>query len=112
VLCSSNRPKSSKFAHVVCGGFLVGYDSNIRAYRVFDKNSGCVETICDVVFHETNCSQVEQYDLDDVDDEEPPCDALGRMTIRDVRPQEINEDQTSSNEATPPTQGNEERSRI
>jgi hypothetical protein len=40
------------------------------------KDSGCVETTCDAVFNETNGSQVEQYDLDIVDDEEAPCEAL------------------------------------
>jgi hypothetical protein len=39
-----------------------------------------------VVFDETNGSQKEQVDLDLVDDEETPCDALQRMTIGDVRP--------------------------
>jgi hypothetical protein len=34
---------------------------------------------------------VEQYDLDDVDDEEASCDALRTMTIGDVRLQEANE---------------------
>jgi hypothetical protein len=47
---------------------------------------------------------VEQYDLDDVDDEEAPCDALRTMAIGDVRLQETNEDQSSSNEVAPPTQ--------
>jgi hypothetical protein len=47
---------------------------------------------------------VEQYDLDDVDDEEAPCDALRTISIGDVRPQEANEDQPSSNEVAPPTQ--------
>jgi hypothetical protein len=56
------------------------------------------------VFDETKDSQVEQYDLDDVDDEEAPCDALRTIAIGDVRPQEANEDQLSSNEAAPPTQ--------
>jgi hypothetical protein len=39
-------------------------------------DSGCVETTCDTVFDGTNGSQVEQYNLDIVDDEEAPCDAL------------------------------------
>jgi hypothetical protein len=56
------------------------------------------------VFDETNDSQVEQYDLDDVDNEEAPCDALRNMAIGDVRLQEANEDQSFSNEAFPPTQ--------
>jgi hypothetical protein len=82
---------------------MLGYDSNSRAYRVFNKDSSCVETIYDAVFDETNGSQVEQYDLDNVDDEETPCDALRNIVVGDVRPQEANEDQPSSNEAAPPT---------
>jgi hypothetical protein len=40
------------------------------------------------VFDETNGSQKEQVDLDLVDDEKAPCDALQRMVIGDVRPQD------------------------
>jgi hypothetical protein len=40
--------------------------------------------MCDTVFDETNCSQKEKVDLDLVDDEEAPCDALHRMAIGDV----------------------------
>jgi hypothetical protein len=98
------RSKSSKFAPKVYKGFMLGYDSNSRAYHVFNKDSGCVETMCNVVFDETNGSKVEQYDLDDGDDEEAPCDALRTMAIGDMRPQEANEHQPSSNEAAPPTQ--------
>jgi hypothetical protein len=46
---------------------------------------------------------VEQFDLDDVDNEEGLCDALRTMNIGDVRLQEANEDQASSDEAAPPT---------
>jgi hypothetical protein len=53
------RSKSSKFASKVYEGFLLGYDSNSRAYHVFNKDSGCVKTTCDAVFDETNDSQVE-----------------------------------------------------
>jgi hypothetical protein len=70
------RSKSSKFAPKVYEGFMLGYDSNSRAYRIFNIDSGCIETTCDAVFDETNGSQVKQYDLNDVDDEEAPCDAL------------------------------------
>jgi hypothetical protein len=57
------------------------------------------------MFDETNDSQKEQVDLDLVDDEETPCDALQRMVIGDVRPQDlINQPQkTFSNDTTPPT---------
>jgi hypothetical protein len=50
------RSKSSKFAPKVYEGFLLGYDSNSCAYRVFNKDSGCVKTACDAVFDETNGS--------------------------------------------------------
>jgi hypothetical protein len=55
---------------------LLSYDSNSHAYRVFNKDSGYVETIGDAVFDETNDFQVEQYDLNVVDDEEALCEAL------------------------------------
>jgi hypothetical protein len=81
---------------------LLGYDSNSDAYRVFNKDSGCVKTTCDTVFDETNGSQVEQYDLDIVDDEKAPCEALQRMAIEDVRPQDPSESQ-APNDTNPPT---------
>jgi transposase InsO family protein len=101
------RSKSSKFASKVYECFLLDYDSNSRAYRVFNKDSGCVETTCDAVFDETNVSQVEQYGLDVVDDEEAPCEALQRMKIGDVRPQDPRELQ-APNDTTPPTQDHEQ----
>jgi hypothetical protein len=62
------------------------------------------------VFDETNGSQVEQVDLDELDDEEAPCVALRNMSIGDVCPKESEEptqaqDQLSSSmQASPPTQ--------
>jgi transposase InsO family protein len=50
------RPQFSKFAPKVYEGFMLGYDSNSHAYRVFNKDFGCVKTMCDVVFDETNGS--------------------------------------------------------
>jgi hypothetical protein len=72
----------------------------------FQQDSGCVETTCDAGFDETNGSQVEQYDLDVVDDEEAPC-ALQRMAIGDVRPQDRSEP-PPPNDTTPPTQDHEQ----
>jgi hypothetical protein len=64
--------------------------------------TGCVETMCDTVFDETNSSQKEQVDLDLVDDKEAPCDALQRVTIGDVMPQDPNNQpqETFSNDIT------------
>jgi hypothetical protein len=62
------------------------------------------------VFDETNGSQVEQVDLDELDDEEAPRVTLRNMSIRDVCPKESEEppqaqDQPSSSmQASPPTQ--------
>jgi transposase InsO family protein len=107
------RGRNSKFAPKAVEGFLLGYDSNTRAYRVFNKSTGLVEVSCDIVFDETNGSQVEQVDLDELDDEEAPCVALRNMSIGDVCPKESEEppqtqDQPSSSmHASPPTQNEE-----
>jgi hypothetical protein len=104
------RGRNSKFASKAVEGFLLGYDSNTRAYRVFNKSTRLVEVSCDIVFDETNGSQVEQFDLDELDDEEAPCVALRNMSIGDVCPKESEEppqaqDQpSSSKQASPPTQ--------
>jgi hypothetical protein len=65
----------------------------------------CVETTCDAVFDETNGSQKEQVDLNLVDDEKAPCDALQRIMIGDVSPQDPSNQpqETSPNDTTPPT---------
>jgi hypothetical protein len=95
------RGRKSKFAPKVVEGFLLGYDSNIRAYRVFNKSTGLVEVSCDIVF-------------DELDDEEAPCVALRNMSIGDVCPKEskeptqVQDQPSSSNQASPPTQ-NEDR---
>jgi hypothetical protein len=104
------RARKSKFAPKAVEGFLLGYDSNTRAYRVFNKSTGLVEVSCDIMFDETNGSQLEQVDLDELDDEEAPCVALKNMSIGDVCPKEYEEppqaqDQPSSSmQASPPTQ--------
>jgi hypothetical protein len=62
------------------------------------------------VFDETNGSQVEQVDLDELNDEEAPCVALRNMSIGDVCPKESEEpikaqyQLSSSMQASPPTQ--------
>jgi hypothetical protein len=106
--------RKSKFAPKAVEGFLLGYDSNTRSYRVFNKSTGLVEVSCDIVFDETNGSQVEQVDLDELDDEEAPCIAIRNMSIGDVCPKESEEppqaqDQPSSSmQASPPTQDEDE----
>jgi hypothetical protein len=107
------RGRNSKFAPKAEEGFLLGYDSNTRACIVFNKSTGLVEVSCDIVFDETNGSQVEQVNLDELDNEEAPCVVLRNMSIGDVCPQEPEEpsqaqDQPSSSiQASPPTQHGE-----
>jgi hypothetical protein len=91
------KGRHSKFAPKAVEGFLLGYDSNTKAYRVFNKSSGLVEVSSDILFDETNGSPREQVDLDDVDEDEVPTAAMRTMAIGDVRPQEPQEqDQPSS----------------
>jgi hypothetical protein len=81
-----------------------------QGHIVFNKSTGLVEVSCHIVFDQTNGSQVEQVDLDELDDEEAPCVALRNMSIEDVCPKESEEpiqaqDQPSSSvQASPPTQ--------
>jgi hypothetical protein len=91
------KGRNSKFAPKAVEGFLLGYDSNTKAYRVFNKSSGLVEVSSNVVFDETNGSPREHVDLDDVDEEDVPTTVIRTMVIGDVRPQEHKEqDQPSS----------------
>jgi hypothetical protein len=78
--------------------------------HIASSTSPLVEISYDIVFDETNGSQVEQVDLDELDDEEASCVALRNMSIGDVCPKESKEppqaqDQPSSTmQASPPTQ--------
>jgi hypothetical protein len=104
------KGRHSKFATKAVEGFLLGYDSNTRAYRVFNKSLGLVEVSSDVVFDETNGSPRVQVDFDDIDDDDVPMAAMRTMAIGDVRPQEQQEqDQPSSSTMVhPPTQDDEQ----
>jgi hypothetical protein len=100
------KGRNSNFAPKAVEGFLLGYDSNIKAYRVFNKSLGLVEVSSDVVFDETNGSPREQVELDDIDEDDVPTVAIRTMAIGDVRPQEQQEqDQPSSSTMVhPPSQ--------
>ena len=106
----SGEGRHSKFAPKAVEGFLLGYDSNTKAYRVFNKSSGLVEVSSDVVFDETNGYPREKVDLDDIDEDEVPTAAMRTMAIGDVRPQEQQEQDQPSSSTTvhPPTQDDEQ----
>jgi hypothetical protein len=100
------KGRHSKFAPKAVERFLLGYDSNTKAYRVFNKSSGLVEVSSNVVFDETNGSPREQVNLDNIDEDDVPTATMRTMAIGDVRPQEQQEqDQPSSSTMVhPPTQ--------
>ena len=104
------KGRHSKFAPKAVEGFLLGYDSNTKAYRVFNKSSGLVEVSSDVVFDETNGSPREQVDLDDAGEDDVPTVAIRTMAIGDVRPQEhqVQDQPSSSTMVEPPTQDEEQ----
>nr|CAE03661.3 OSJNBa0042N22.2 [Oryza sativa Japonica Group]CAE76041.1 B1292H11.27 [Oryza sativa Japonica Group] len=88
----SKRPRSSKFTPKVDEGFLLGYESNAHAYRVFNKTSGIVEVTRDVTFDESNGSQGEQVVVHVVGDVDPS-QAIGTKAIGDIRPVKTQDDQ-------------------
>jgi hypothetical protein len=97
------RGRHLKFAPKAVEGFLLGYDSHIKAYRVFNKSSRLVEVTSDVAFDDTNGSPREQVYLDDIYEDEVLMVATRTMAIGDVRPQKQREqDQPSSSTMVQP----------
>ena len=63
---------------------------NSKAYRVFNQTSGLVEETCDMEFDESNGSQEEVIDYDNVVDEEIE-EGLKKTSIGDIKPEEVHE---------------------
>ncbi|WVZ58209.1 hypothetical protein U9M48_008497 [Paspalum notatum var. saurae] len=97
----NKKPKSSKFAPKVDEGALLGYCSNAHAYCVFNKTTGCVEVARDVTFDETNSSQKEQVASYVLGGEEPPCKAIMKLTLGEVKPQANQVQDNGENEDEP-----------
>jgi hypothetical protein len=85
----------SKFQSKCDEGFLLGYSSNSKAYRVYNKSKGFFEEAYDVQFDETMGSQDEKENLDDVGGEELS-KAMKTMAIRDIMPREEDDDEGPS----------------
>jgi hypothetical protein len=83
----NKKVKSSKFAPKVNEGFLLGYASNAHGYRFFNNTTGFVEIIIDVTFDESNGSQG-HISNGTAGNEELPCEAIKKLAIDEVRPQE------------------------
>jgi hypothetical protein len=72
--------------------FMLGYASNAHGYRVFNITIGVVEIAVDVTFYESNGSQghvANELTGNDVS----PCEAIKKLAIGEVRPQEKDEDE-------------------
>jgi hypothetical protein len=77
----------SKFEKKCDEGFLLGYSSNSKAYRVFNKTHGIIEEAYDVEFDETNGSQDENENLNDVGGFQLR-NAMKTMAIGEIKPKE------------------------
>jgi hypothetical protein len=67
---------------------LLGYSTTSKAYRVWNLASGILEEVHDVEFDETNGSQEEDENLDDVRGTQL-AKAMKKMDIGDIRPREV-----------------------
>jgi len=92
----------SKFEKKCDEGFLLGYSTTCKAYRVWNLASGTLEEVHDVEFDETNGSQEEDENLDDVRDTQL-VDAIKDMNIGDLRPREVIDVEDDKDQVLPTT---------
>ena len=78
----------SKFENKCDEGFLLGYSTTNKAYRVWNLASGTLEEVHDVEFDETNGSQEKDENLDDVKGTQL-VNAMKNMDIGELRPREV-----------------------
>ncbi|WVZ62965.1 hypothetical protein U9M48_012651 [Paspalum notatum var. saurae] len=86
--CDDKGSHPSKFEKMCDEGFFLGYSSTSKAYRVYNKTH-----VYDVEFDETNGSQEESENLNDVRGEELS-KASKTMEIGDVKPKKVEDDDT------------------
>jgi hypothetical protein len=84
----------SKFQSKCDEDFLLGCSLNSKAYHVYNQSSGLVEETSDVEFDETNDSQEEQENLDDVGNEGLRI-AMKNLTIGDIKLKDEDDDNPS-----------------
>ena len=69
-------------------GFLLGYSTTSKAYRVWNLDSGTLEEVHDVEFDETKGSQVENENLEDVRGIQLS-NAMKNIDIGELRPKPV-----------------------
>jgi hypothetical protein len=80
--------RSSRFEKKCDGGFLLGYSTTSKAYRVWNLASSTLEELHDMEFDETNGSPEEDKNLDDVRGTQL-VNAMKNMDVSDLRPREV-----------------------
>jgi hypothetical protein len=85
------RQHLGKFQRHCDIGFLVGYSSKSKVYRVFNHATSLVEETYDVKFDESNGSQGVIENCDDVGDE-PLREAMKNMPVEDIKPKDDEDD--------------------
>jgi hypothetical protein len=81
------RQHLGKFQRRCDIGFLVGYSSKSKAYRVFNHATGLVEETYDVEFDESNGSQGAIENYEDVGDE-PLREAMKNIPMGEIKPKD------------------------
>jgi hypothetical protein len=80
--------KLSKIEKKYDEGFLLGYSTTSKDYRVWNLASGTLEEVYDMEFDETNGSQEEDENLDDVRSTQL-ANTMKKMDVGDIRPREV-----------------------
>jgi hypothetical protein len=81
-----------KFEKKCDEGFLLGYSTTSKAYRVWNLASGILEEVHEVEFDETKGSQDENENLDDVSGIQLS-NAMKNMDVDELRPRQVNDDE-------------------
>jgi hypothetical protein len=82
------KTRLSKFEKKCDEGFLLGYSTTSKAYKVWNLTTGTLEEVHDVEFNEINGSQEEDENLDDVRGTQL-ANAIKKIDIGDIRPREV-----------------------
>jgi len=80
----------SKFEKKCDEGFLLGYSTTSKAYRVWNLGSGTLEEVHDIEFDETKGSQNEAQNLDDMRGDQL-ANAMKNMDVGDIRPRQVDD---------------------
>ena len=81
-----------KFENKCDEGFLLGYSTTSKAYRVWNLASGTLEEVHDIEFDETKGSQDKNKNLEDVRGIQLS-NAMKNMDVGELRPRQVNNDE-------------------